>query len=182
MKTFRLSGGLLAVVVLLLVASSAPAVAQNNCAPISGTVYGAFSRAEVGQKRAWHMLANFTIGQGIRLAAIGVKTTSIVQDADNWQGGELWTLDFGEGHTIQLQTSFVTEHMTNAGGVYHIREVGTFVNGTGAFVNAYGNLTAEGPFGPGVVLHDVTGLPLIDATMFWVAPSQGTICGVNSRD
>lgn len=161
---------------------AAPAQAQANCAPFSGTIYGALSRSAPGQPRAWHMLGDFTIGREVFPATISVQMMSIVQDPDNWQGAETWTFDFGGGHTVQLVTSFVTEHMTNAGGVWHIREVGTFVNGTGGFKHAFGNLTAEGPFGPGVILHGVEGLPMLDARYFWVAPSQGMICGMNRRD
>ena len=71
-----------------------------------------------------------------------------------------------------------------SGGICHIREVGTFVNGTGAFKNAFGNLAAEGPFGPNVKLYDIAQLPPAASTMtmFWVAPSQGMICGLNSRE
>jgi hypothetical protein len=181
MKPFRLSATLLAIVSILLVVGSTTANAQNNCAPFSGTVYGALYRDAPDQPRTWHMLGNFTIGRDLSFATVGVKSTSLARDPDTWQGTELWTFDFGGGHTIQLATDFVTEHMTNAAGIYHIREVGRFVNGTGAFVHAYGNLTAEGPFGPGVVLHDVPGLPTV-ATMFWVAPTQGMICGKNKRE
>jgi len=181
MRVFRLPGALPAIVVFLLVMDNGPANAQNNCAPFSGMVYGALYRDSADQPRTWHMLGNFTIGRELSFATIGVKSTSMVRDPDDWQGTELWTFDFGGGNTIQLTTDFVTEHMANTAGIYHIREVGRFVDGTGAFVHAYGNLTAEGPFGPNVVLHDVSGLPTV-ATMFWVAPTQGMICGANERD
>lgn len=64
-----------------------------------------------------------------------------------------------------------------SGGVYHIREVGTFVNGTGAFKIAFGNLAAEGPFGSNVMLYDLIQLPPAATAMrmFWVAPFQGMI-------
>jgi hypothetical protein len=131
------------------------------------------------------MVGYFTIGKDLYFATIGVKNTSMHQESDVWQGTETWSFDFGDGNTIQLKTDFVTEHMTDLTtvGIVHIREVGTFVNGTGAFKNAFGNLAAEGPFGPNVMLYDMTQLPPAAGTMtmFWVAPSHGTLCGSNSR-
>jgi hypothetical protein len=60
--------------------------------------------------------------------------------------------------------------------------MGRFVNGTGAFVNAYVNLTGQGPFGPGVKLHIDPWWPSTTTpATFWVAPTQGVIRGRNGR-
>jgi hypothetical protein len=182
MRTTRLIVAVSLVVLGLLVADSGVAYAQNNCTPISGAVYGALYRDAPGQPRYWHMNGSFTIGRELLKATISVESLSLINDGEIWQGTERWTFDFGEGNTIQLATDFVTEHMLNATKIYHIREVGTFVNGTGAFVNAYGNLTGEGPFGPGVMLHVDPWWPAtVVPAVFWVAPTQGVICGLNRR-
>lgn len=162
---------LLALAVLVLVAG--PAQAQSNCAPVSGTVYGAV------YAKAWHLVGDFTIGRDVYPATIDVAMNRLKKDGDMWQGSETWTLDFGGGNAVQLVTSFVTEHMTNAGGIFHIREVGTFINGEGAFTHMVGTITAEGPFGPAVKLPE--GVPLPTGSMYWVAPVQGIICGMNGR-
>ena len=180
MKTFRSAVCLSVVAVFIFVTNASSASAQGNCLPFSGTIYGALY-AEFGQSPAWHLVGGFRIGHEVYDATIDVTLTSLSTDEDIWQGAETWTFDFGEDDTIQLMTDFVTEHMTNPDGIFHIREVGTFANGTGAFKHADGNLSAEGPFGPNVVLHNVTQLPA-DALMFWVAPSQGMICGSNNRN
>jgi hypothetical protein len=180
MKPLRFTVYLSVIVVLVIGLGGSSATAQNNCTPFSGVVYGALYRDAVGQPRYWHLWGDFTIGREVHSATMAVKSTSLVNDGDTWQGTETWTFDFGGANTIQLMTSFVTEHMTNAAGIYHIREVGTFGNGTGAFVNAYGNLAADGPFGPSVVLHNLPTFPTVPA-MFYLAPSLGTICGMNNR-
>jgi hypothetical protein len=173
---------------LLLGICSIPVNAQGNCLPFSGTVHGALYRDAPGQPRYWHMVGHFTIGNDVYSATIAVKGTSQIIDGYIWQGNETWTFDFGGDNTIELMTDYVTEHMTAGGvtnpeGIFHIREVGIFANGTGAFKNAYGNLAADGPFGPNVVLHDTPKWwPSTGVAMFYVAPSQGTICGSNNRD
>jgi len=180
MKTVRSVVCLSAISVFLLGTIDAFADTERDCSPFSGTNYGALF-AEPGSSPAWHLVGDFTIGHRTHHARIDVQLTSLIRDFDIWQGSETWTFDFGHGNTVQLMTSFVTEHMTNADGVFHIREVGTFSNGQGALKHAYGNLTSEGPFGPAVVLHDVPELPE-GAIMYFVAPSQGMICGYGSRD
>ncbi len=180
MLTMKSSLWLSAILFCLIGDSTVPARAQGNCLPVSGTVYGALY-GEDEESVAWHALGNFTIGDQTYYATVAVQGVSMNADEDIWQGGELWTFDFGGGDTVQLMTSYVTEHMTNPDGIFHIREVGTFINGAGMFKNAYGNLCAEGPFGPNVVLYDITELPA-DAMMYFVAPAQGLICGVNNRN
>lgn len=182
MRVTRRAIVLLVLALAVLLSGPGTASAQNNCAPISGTVYGALYRDAPGQPRYWHMMGGFTIGRDTMGASVAVVGMSLINDGESWQGSERWTFDFGAGNTIQLETDFVTEHMTNPTQIYHIREVGKFVNGTGAFVHAYGNLTGEGPFGQGVRLHvepwwPETTLP----AMFWVAPTQGVLCGMNGR-
>lgn len=182
MRTTRLTVTVFLAALGLLIAGSGPAYAQNNCAPVSGTVYGALYRDALGQPRYWHMLGSLTIGREVLKATISVESLSLINDGETWQGTERWTVDFDEGNTIQLETDFVTEHMLNPTKIYHIREVGRFGHGTGAFANAYGNLTGEGPFGPGVILHIDPWWPAGTVpAMFWVAPAQGVICGVNGR-
>ena len=182
MKTFRFTA-CLSVILIFLFGINSSASAQGNCLPFSGTIQAALYRDAPGQPRYWHMVGNFTIGEKVYPATISVQGTSNIVDADILQGTETWTFDFGHYNTIQLLTDFVAEHMTNTAGIYHIREVGTFTNGTGAFKHAYGNLAAAGPFGPNVVLHDEPQWwPLPGANMFFVAPSLGMICGSNNRD
>ena len=185
MKAVRRPIRILLVVVCLIITANGSASAQSNCAPFSGTLHAAFYKAVGETSRAWHMVGDFTIGRDVFFATVAVKSTSMHQEPDIWQGTETWTFDFGHGNTVQLMTDFVTEHMTDLTtvGIVHIREVGTFVNGTGAFVNAFGNLAVEGPFGPNVKLYDVSQLPPAAGTMtmFWVAPSHGTVCGLNNR-
>lgn len=183
MKAVGFIARLSAIVILLFGVTVTPAVAQNNCAPFSGTVYAALYPDAPEQPPTWHAVGNFTIGKDSHHATIAVsgRIPPIPGGPGVLLGGELWTFDFGEGNTVQLTTDFVAEHLTDASGVFHVREVGQFVNGTGAFKHAYGSLTAEGPFGPAVVLPNITELPT-QAIFFWVAPSQGMICGSNNRD
>ena len=89
----------LVVVVCLFIIGNGPASAQSNCAPISGTVHGAFYKAVGETSRAWHMVGNFTIGKDLFFATVTVKSTSMHQEPDIWQGTETWTFDFGDGST-----------------------------------------------------------------------------------
>ena len=177
-KFFSLA--VLAAGVLFLIAPPAQAQALCQCEPFSGTIYA-------GATDTWHMVGDFTIGKKVYHATILVANTSFIDDGDTWLGTETWTWDFGRGNTVQVMTHFVTEHMTDAAsdsGVFHVIEQGTFVNGTGIFKHAYGNLLAEGPFGPGVKIPDNVTLPpeAAGASWFWVGPSQGMICSVNIPD
>jgi len=169
-----LSVAVLTIGVLILIAPTAQA--QGQCVPFSGTIHFWFTDT-------WHGVGAFTIGRNLRHADILSVNTSFFDDGDVFRGTETWTLDFGKGDTIQLKTSFVTEHMNDAAassGVFHLIEVGTFANGTQVFKNAYGNLSVQGPFGPNVKLPDNI-QPPPDAQMFSVAPSQGMICGLSNR-
>jgi hypothetical protein len=167
---------------LILVAP--PAQAQGSCAPLSGVVYGYTTEA------GWQMEGNFTIGREVYRATVLAVNTSLIGDPltdDVWQGTETWTWRFGKGNTIQLLTGFVTEHANLSKtdpGAFHVNEVGTFANGTGMLRHAYGSLLAQGPFGPNVKLPDQIQLPapLPEGTWFFVAPTQGMICGLNDRD
>jgi hypothetical protein len=159
---------------LLLIAPTAQA--QGNCVPVSGTIYFWFTDT-------WHGVGDFTIGRNASHPDILSVNTSFFDDGYVWRGTEKWTLDFGNGDTIQSKMRFVAEHVNDAvsaSGVFHITEVGTFNHGTGLFKNAYGSLTIQGPFGPNVKLPGKI-QPPPDSIMFAVAPSQGMICGLNSR-
>lgn len=176
-----LSVVVLTVAMLMVIVLPAQAEDQCQCEPFSGTVYA-------GATDAWHMVGDFTIGNKIYHATVLVASTSMIDNGDIWLGTETWTFDFGGGNTIQLKTHFVTEHMTDAAsaesGVFHVIELGTFAKGTGVFKNAYGSLSAQGPFGPGVKLPANIKLPPAaeGASWFWVGPSQGMICGMSDHD
>jgi hypothetical protein len=167
----------LTVGVLILIAP--PAHAQGSCVPISGTIYG-------WNIDSWQMMGDFTIAREVRHGTISVVGTSLIGDPltmDVWQGTETWTLDFGDDNTIQLRVRFVTEHaniVANTSGIFHYATVGTFANGTGVFKHAYGNLSAQGPFGPTVKLPET--IPAPEDAWYTVLPSQGMICGLNNRD
>jgi hypothetical protein len=184
MKALRVSVCLSAIMIFLFGITVTPAVAQNNCAPFSGTVYGALYPDAPEAPPTWHAVGDFTIGKDLHRATIGVSTRvgTVPVGPGVILGGEQWTFDFGRGNTVQLLTDFVVEHLTDATGVFHVSEVGQFANGTGAFAHVYGSLTSGGPFGPAVVLPaTVTELPR-SAILFWIAPTQGMICGSNNRD
>ena len=160
----------------LLLLVEFPAHAQDQCAPFSGNIY--FWLTDT-----WHGVADFTIGSHIYHASVVTENTSFTDDGDTWLGSEQWTLDFGKGNTILVNTQFVSQHMNDAvspAGVFDLTEVGTFVGGKGKFRHAYGNLLANGPFGPNVKLPDNI-QPPPDAQWFGVVPSAGMICGMEHR-
>ena len=171
-----LSITILAIAVLVLTAPPAQAEDQCQCNPFSGTLYG-------WNTGDWHAVGDITIGNKVHQATTLVVNTSFVDDGDTWLGTEAWTFNFGGGNTIQLKTHFVTERMTDASGVFHVIEVGTFTNGTGVFKHGYGNLISSGPFGPNVKLPDNIKLPPeAQGAWLWVGPVQGMICGMSDRD
>jgi hypothetical protein len=168
---FRFLAAVLTVGLLLVIVP--PANAQGQCLPLSGTIYFWYTDT-------WHGAAEFTIGRDVVHAAIVANNTSFIDGGDMALGTETWTVDFGKGHTVQVLTHFTIEHMADAvasSGVMHVIEIGTFTKGKGAFRKAYGNLTANGPFGPSVKLPDNIH-PAPDSVMFAVTPTQGTICMV----
>ncbi len=169
----------LAVLVLMIAISSSSARAQENCLPVSGTLYGYLT------DEGWSMVGNFTIGREVYQATALAVNTSFIGDPtldDVWQGTETWAMDFGEGNTIQVMAEFVSEHsniITNKSGIFHVIDGGPFANGTGAFKHAYGNLLAQGPFGPGVKLPPTIQSP--EGTWYFVGSTRGTVCGMNNR-
>jgi hypothetical protein len=175
-----LSAAFLTMGVLILMAPLAQA--QDQCLPFSGTIYGwAIDN--------WEMVGDFTIGHKVYHAKISVESGPLLSGDpttdDVWQGTELWTFDFGKGNTIQLKARFVTEHanvVANTSGIFHYTEVGTFTNGTGMFKHVFGSLVAQGPFGPGVKLPSTIPAPAGEGVWYFVAPTQGTICGLNDHD
>lgn len=68
--------------------------------------------------------------------------------------------------------------MTDAAGVFHVNENGTFAKGTGRFQNAYGHFNSQGPFGPGVTLPAAKSKAPAGMSMFWIGHYDGTICNV----
>ncbi len=171
---FRLLMAVLTVGLLLVMVPLANA--QEKCLPLSGTIYFWYTDT-------WHGTAEFTIGRDVLHAAIVANNTSFIDGGDMALGTENWTLNFGGGNTIHVLTHFTIEHMTDAvasSGVMHVIEIGTFTNGKGAFQGAYGNLTANGPFGPAVTLPDNI-QPAPDSVMFGVTPTQGMICMVGGQ-
>jgi hypothetical protein len=171
---FRFIGSVLVVGVLLVIVPFANA--QEKCLPLSGTIYFWYTDT-------WYGTAEFTIGRDVLHASIVANNTSFVDGGVMALGTEYWTLNFGGGNTIHVTTHFTIEHMTDAvssSGVMHVIEVGRFTKGKGVFQNAYGNLTANGPFGPAVKLPNHIH-PAADSVMFAVTPTQGTICMVGGQ-
>jgi len=147
-------------------------------------VYGYSTPTDAG----WNITGNLTIGREVyRFMGPTAGTSGPIPDPfrDVWRGTETWSLNFGNGNTIQLLTEFVTEHANlgdpNSNGVFHVTEVGTFANGTGVFKHAYGSFFQDAPFGPNVNLADKFP-PLPEGTWFVAGPAQGMICGLNDRD
>lgn len=170
-SAFRLLAAVLTLGFLLVAVPSANA--QEKCLPLSGTIYFWYTDT-------WHGTAEFAIGRDVLHAVIVANNTSFVDGGNMALGTEKWTLDFGKGNTIQVLTHFTIEHMTDsvaASGVMHVIEIGKFTAGKGVFRKAYGNLSANGPFGPAAKLPDNIH-PASDSVMFGVTPAQGTICMV----
>jgi hypothetical protein len=168
-----LSGAVLIMGILILMGP--PAQAQDQCLPISGTLYGYATDA-------WHMVADVTIGRKVYHATILSENTSFFDNGDSWQGTEHWTLDFGGGNTIELNPTFVSDHMTDPVANYTVIEIGTFTKGKGIFKHAFGSLFTLGPFGPNVKLPDNIQAPSGPDVWYFVGPFQGTMCGLNDRD
>jgi sugar lactone lactonase YvrE len=108
----------------------------------------------------------------LRASAVVVNTGVSKKDGDFWLGTETATLDFGDGDTLQLITTFVTDHMLNPSGVFRVTEVGIIANGTGRFTYANGVFFTPGSFGPG--------LSPDGQTMLWTGEYQGIVCGVDA--
>jgi len=150
---------------------------QGNCVPLSGTVY-------LWLTDTWHGVGDFTIGRKHLPASFLAVNTSFLDSGDVWEGTEDWTLDFGNGNKLHVAAHFVTQHMTDSvstAGAFDLVDGGRFLQGTRMFKNAYGNMTVQGPFGPGVKLPDNIHPPA-DAQWFSVVESQGMICGMNDGD
>jgi hypothetical protein len=93
-------------------------------------------------------------------------------EGDVWIGTEKTTVDFGNGNTFQLITRWIAHHMNSESGVFELTEIGTIANGTGKLQKATGVFYSPGAFGPGMSGDG--------KTFLWLAPYQGTICGVDS--
>jgi hypothetical protein len=135
------------------------------------------------------MMGDFTIGRKVYHATISVESGSLLSgdptQNEVWTGTETWTFDFGKGNTIQLKTTFVTEHanfVDNTSGIFHVNEVGTFTNGKGIFKHAYGSLVSQGPFGPNVKLPNNIQAPSGSDVWYFINPTQGMICLLNDHD
>lgn len=162
---------LLACAIGIMILTTTPAYGGDQCTPVAGTIYFWYTDT-------WHGTVRFTIGGRVLHADVVANNTSFFDGGDTALGSENWTLDFGNGNSIHLITTFTIEHMTDAvstSGVMHVIEIGTFRNGRGLFKGAYGNLSAHGPFGPGVKLPG-TIKPAPDAIMLGILPAQGTVC------
>ena len=167
------SAAVLTVGALVLLAPTVQA--QGSCEPISGTIY-------LWYTDTWHGVGNLTIGRDVRRADVqAANTGSFTNNEAIFQGTEAWTLDFGRWGRLYLNMEFVAEDMTDSAFNFHVTEVGKIVKGTGLFEHAYGNFTAQGPFGPALALPSNI-QPPPDAIMWGVTPALGMICGLNNRD
>lgn len=166
---------LVAVAVMVFVFGTA-LLAQEQCVPFGGTIYGWHSG------KAWIGEGDFTIGQQTEHAKVVDTNTSLVRAGNMWRGTETAVFDFGNGNKIELMTEFVTEHQTDAvsaTGLFHVNEVGYFKNGTGKLKNAWGRFSSQGPFGPGVTLPAEV-KPTENDGMFWIGQYTGNVCGVSA--
>jgi len=162
-------------VALLLFSLAVPAViAQEQCVPFGGTIYG----WHFGD--SWYGVGDFTVGKVVMPANVTDPNTGFDDKGDIWLGTEEATLDFGNSGKITLMTEFVTEHQTDAAanqGVFHVNETGYFARGTGRFKHAWGRFNLQGPFGPGVQLPNKI-QPGSNDSLFWIGQYVGTICDV----
>ncbi len=170
------SGKLLVVsaLALVFVAMTPVAIAQDQCVPFGGTIYGWH------KGNSWFGVGDFDFGKLALHATVTDPITSVVSRGDILLGTEEATFSFANGDKITLITSFVTEHQTDsagAGGVYHVNETGYFARGTGRFKQAWGRFNLQGPFGPGVKLPDDI-KPGENDGKLWIGQYNGTICGL----
>ena len=166
---FRLLAGTI-LALALLVAAAPAANAQDQCAPISGVIYGWYTDN-------WHGVMSIKIGRTSGQASLLGATTGFVDTGDVYRGTEDWTIDLGHGDIIKAKTHFVVEHATDATsatGVLHVTEGGQIVGGAGKYANAYGNIMSVGPFG-NIKLPKTITTPA-NAQAYWLNPFQGMIC------
>lgn len=150
------------------------ALAQEQCVPFGGTIYGWHNGP------SWFGVGDFTVGKNVMHASVADPNTGLTRMGDIWLGTEEATFDFGNGNVVTLMTDFVTEHMNDSAstsGVFHVNETGYFARGTGKFKNAWGRFSLQGPFGPGVKLPDSIH-PGTNDGLFWIGQYFGSICGV----
>ncbi len=159
-------------VAMMIAFGTSKGMSEEACQPFGGTLYG------WNTGKAWVGEGDFTIGRRVLHATVSDVNTGVEKHGDMWWGTETATFDFGKGNTVDLLTEFTTEHMTDASGVFHVNEIGTFANGKGQFRNAYGHFNSQGPFGTGVVLPTGKAKPPAGVKMFWIGHYDGTICGV----
>jgi hypothetical protein len=167
----------LSALALGVVAAAPKAVAQDQCVPFGGTIYGWHSDA-------WYGVGDFTVGKNVMHATVADPNTGLTDMGDTWLGTEEATFTFANGDKITAMTEFITEHMTDPGGaqgVIHVDETGYFSKGTGRFKNAWGRFNLQGPAGPGVKLP-ATITPDANDGFFWIGQYNGTICGVSGLD
>lgn len=168
----------LSALALGLVEAMPQADAQAQCVPFGGTIYGWHNNG------SWHGIGDFTVGKETMHATVADPNTGLTKMDDIWLGTEEATFTFENGDQITAMTSFITEHMTDPGGVQgvlHVDETGYFSKGTGRFKNAWGRFNLQGPFGPGVKLPaSIT--PDINDGRFWIGQYFGTICGVSGSE
>jgi hypothetical protein len=157
--------------VAILLCWTSPALGQEHCTPFGGTLYGWHDG------KAWIGEGDFLVGKQVLHAKVVDVNNTLEKHGETWWGTETATFTFTAGDKVQLITEFTTEHMTNAAGVFHVNENGTFANGTGRFRTASGHFTSQGPFGPAVVLPRGKEPPTKMA-MYWIGHYSGTICGV----
>jgi hypothetical protein len=91
-----LSGAVLMMVMLIL--TGPPTQAQDQCTPISGTIYGCTT------DEGWMMTGGFTISRKVYHATISVDGGPLLSgnpfEDEVWTGTETWTFDFGMGNKI----------------------------------------------------------------------------------
>ncbi len=157
-------------ILLVLVLISGFVVAQDRCVPFGGTVFGWHDGT------AWIAEGDFDIGQQTQHVKVRDVNTGVEKHGDFWWGTETATFDFGNGNTIDLMTEFTGENMNNPAKVFHVNMNGRFANGHGKYKKAWGRFSAEGPFGPGVVLPAGKVKPPEGVSMYWIGHYDGLLC------
>lgn len=78
------------------------ALAQDQCVPFGGTIYG-WQNGD-----SWFGMGDFTVAKDVMHATVTDPNTGFKNLGDIWLGTEEATFDFGKGNKIVLMTDFVT--------------------------------------------------------------------------
>jgi hypothetical protein len=138
--------------------------AQEDCAPLSGTVFGAHENV------GWTGTMLLAIARRDAETATFVDVNKTVQldkliAGKPFRGTEVLTATFADASTLVFDLAFIGVPAATP-ALYTLNETGDIVGGTGRFAGASGHVTIHGPF-----LSPVT-----VATPPWISEVHGVLC------